>query len=211
MYQIIFNPKKVLDLWDKVEDGTLKINDKYAKKLKKLGAITYTQNYNGALKDEFNKIELFKIDVDSELVDDEKDDDVELLRAINRWHVEQHNNEFYDFDLNSDKTYAYITKELVKGNPVVLTYDILENKKKTGAHAVNLIRIIVDNEDSDKFYFEIYDSNRPGVSKYLEATRTKYNKYTLNYTAWTNEYAYDFSYIGEDYDIKEVAIEVLDY
>ena len=211
MYQIIFNPKNVLDLWDKVEDGTLKINDKYAKKLKKLGAVTYTQNYNGALKDDFNKIELFKIDVDSELVEDEKDDDVELLRAINRWHVDQHNNEYYDFDLNSDKTYAYITKELVKGNPVVLTYDILKKNKKTGAHAVNLIRIIVDNEDSDKFYFEIYDSNRPGVSKYLEATRTKYNKYTLDYTAWTNEYAYDFSYIGEDYDVKEVAIEVLDY
>ena len=93
MYQIIFNPKNVLDLWDKVEDGTLKINDKYAKKLKKLGAVTYTQNYNGALKEEFNKIELFKIDVDSELVDNEKDDDVELLRAINRWHVDQHNNE----------------------------------------------------------------------------------------------------------------------
>lgn len=204
-YNLIFAPDKISDFWVGVEDGVLKVNDKYSDELKAMGAEVYYRNYKGSLKD-IEKIEYYRIDVDADELDDYNSDDVNLFRAIYRWFIDQLNNDDVSFTTNPDDAFEYAVTSLENKNPLVLGYYYGDS-----GHAVNLIRIIVDNEDSNKFYFEVYDNNYAGESRYFEVIRTKHSKFALNYTKWTNDYTYDFSYIGKDYEVDIVELAKLDY
>ena len=49
----------------------------------------------------------------------------------------------------------------------------------------------------------MYDNNYPGETRYIEVTRSKFNKFQLNFTAWTNEYEYTFKYDTDNDGVME--------
>ncbi len=208
--KVLFNYEEIPDYFDKVEDGTLKIKEKYRKQITSLGASIETANYTKGDTD-YTKIEQPIIDVDSTSLDSYSDD-VNLFRAIWRNFIEQFNNTSISFSTDPDKAFKYAVTSMEAENPIVLGFTLEDKDGKTiGGHAVNLIRIIVDNEDSNKFYFEVYDNNRPGTSKYFMVMRNKMNKLQLDYTAWVNDYEYSFEYPEYGYQVDSVTLDKLDY
>lgn len=189
------------DVRNRVEDKVFYVNKEYYDMWKKIGIEFPIKEYNGKNKDIEKYQSVGLIDVENEKFHKNADnDDVQMLKAIWRLFMYQMDGESLSFAPNPDKAYNKLVTELKSGTPMVIEIN--------GNHAINAVRLIQDLEDSNKFKLEVYDNNYPGEVRYIEITRTKYNKIQLNYTAWTNEYEYKFKYNGEKIPVDLSLVEV---
>ena len=141
------------------------------------------------------------IDVENEkFIQNADNDDVQLLKAIWRLFMLQMDEDTISFSSSPDDAYNKMLKELKEGTPLVIDIN--------GNHAINAVRLIQDLENANKFKLEVYDNNYPGETRYIEIKRNKYSKWTIDYTAWTNDYNYTFNYDGEEIPVEISLVEV---
>ena len=182
-YYLYDNPG---DYRDRIEDDTWMIKKEYYDNLINIGATISVKKYKG--KDqEFSKYQSAMINIDDEKFENAvKKDDSQVLSAIWRLFILQVEDDRTSFSSDPDKAFEELNSGLSAGTPLVTTV--------AGNHAINSIRLIQDINDSNKFKIEVYDNNYPGETRYIEVTRSKFSKWQLNFTAWTNEYEYTFKY-----------------
>lgn len=189
------------DIRDRVEDGVYYVSDKYYDMLDRIG-ITFTlEKYKGDIEGIKKYQSIGYLDVEHEKFKaNGNKEDVQLLKAIWRLFMLQVHDETISFSSTSDKAYNMLVSELRSSNPIVISIG--------GNHAVNAIRLIQDNTDSNKFKIEIYDNNYAGKSRYIEVTRSKYSNIIKKWwhSDYDSEYTYDFRY--EDYGDDNISIEL---
>ena len=189
------------DVRNRVEDKVFYVNEAYYNMWKNIGIEFSLEKYEGENKNIKKYQSVGWIDVENEKFHDNADnEDVQLLKAIWRLFMYQMDGETLSFNATPDKAYSKLFTELKSGTPMVIGIN--------GNHAINAVRLIQDLEDANKFKLEVYDNNYPGQVRYIEITRSKYNKIQLDYTAWTNEYNYKFKYDGEDATVELSLAEV---
>ena len=108
----------------------------------------------------------------------------------------------YSFNSEPDKTFNKLVEDLSSGTPSVMIFND-DDLFSRSAHAVNAISLIQDNNDSNKFYLEIYDNNYAGETRTIEISRKKYSKFAWKYVAWTNEYQYFAKYDSNNDGVME--------
>ena len=191
------------DYRDRVEDSTWMIKKEYYDMMQKIGVTFYTEDVKDKNKD-FTKRQNALLNIDSnpfntEVVKDES----QLLDAIWRLFILQSNDKKTTFGPEPDQAFNELYNSLNNGTPLVLD---IRNKH---SHAINAIRLIQDTNDANKYKIEVYDNNYPGETRYIEVTRSKYSKFALNYTAWTNEYSYKFKYDMEnDGTMDKISVQI---
>ena len=187
------------DYRDRVEDKVWKIKKEYKEEFEAIGGNIVLKKYKGDDKN-IKKYESAVIQIDSEtLKDNVSKDESQVLSAIWRLFIEQVDDKQTSFSATPDQAYLELNNYFEEGVPVILNV--------AGCHAVNGIKLIQDINDSNKFKIEIYDNNYPGEVRYIRAERTKFSKFQLNYTAWTNEYDYTFYYdMGNDGEAEEISL-----
>ncbi len=181
------------DYRDRVENETWMIKKEYYDKLKNIGATFSNKKYKG---EDFNSYQSALLNIDTEefnkaVVKDES----QLLNAIYRLFILQIDDKNISFSTTPDKAFQELENKLTNGTPVVLAIN--------NNHAINAIKLIQDINDANKFKIEVYDNNYPGESRYINVSRSKSNKLTLDYTAWTNEYSYTFTYDTNNDGVSE--------
>ena len=177
-FKIFFDYGNISDFWEETENGSLRIREKYRKQIADLGGEIKTSIYD---EKKNITIEYPMIGDLNNIANNKATDDENLAKVIYRLHIEQYNDNKSEFSLNSENIYQRAIQKIQEKNPVVLGYyytSVKENEEgeeeeEESGHAVNLIRVLVDNQDSNKLYFEIYDNNYPGKSRYIEVSRTK--------------------------------------
>ena len=192
------NPK---DYRDRVENDIWMIKKEYHDELLKIGA-TISIKDNKNKNQEFKKYQSALINIDDETFEDYvKKDDYQVLSAIWRLFILQIDDSRLSFSTEPDITFERLNNDLVKGIPSVISVG--------GNHAVNAIKLIQDINDSNKFKIEVYDNNFPGEKRYIEVVRSKFSKWQLNYTAWTNEYEYSFMYDKNgDNKLEDISVDI---
>lgn len=186
------------DIRDHVEDGIYYVSDKYYDMFSNIGITYRLEKYKGDIKGIKKYQAVGYLDVENEkLRENGNNEDVQFLKAIWRLYMLQIHDESISFSSESDKAYSNLYTELKNGNPIVIGIG--------GDHAVNAIRLIQDNSDSNKFKLEIYDNNHSGTSRYIEVTRSKYSNIIKKWW-YGNEYSYTFKY--EDYGNKNISVEL---
>ncbi len=175
------------DYRDRVEDNTWMIKKDYYELLNKIGAKISIKKYTGKDKQDFTKYQSALLTIDDEIFNNAvKKDDAQILNAIWRLFILQVGDKRESFSSEPDNAFKTLNEELNDGNPIVSSIN--------GSHAINSIRLIQDINDSNKFKIEVYDNNFAGETRYIEVSRSKFNKFSLDYVAWTNEYQYEFKY-----------------
>ncbi len=178
------------DYRDRVENKTWMIKKEYYDELKKIGATITIKDYDKEDKD-FTKYQSALLNIDNDTFNKNvKKDESQLINAIWRLFILQSDDEVIDFSPNPDESFKKLSESLEEKTPLILGIN--------GNHAINAIRLIQDINDSNKFKIEVYDNNYHGETKYIDVIRNKYNKFTLDFTAWTNKYNYTFSYNGKE-------------
>ena len=181
------------DYRDRVEDGTWMIKKEYYDEMDSLGFNLYIRDAKDNEKnDEIKKVQGAQLRENSEkLTKNAKADDAVLLDAIWRLFITQVSSDTKktSFTADPDKAWALLKTKLESGDPTVI--GINDN------HAINAIKLVQDNNDSNVFKLAVYDNNYPGETRYIEIKRKKMNKLALSYTNWVNEYSYSFTYDGE--------------
>lgn len=189
------------DIRDRVEDGIYYVSDKYYDMFSNIGITYKLEKYKGDIKGIKKYQTVGYLDVENEkLRENANNEDVQFLKAIWRLFMLQIHDESISFSSESDKAYSNLYTELKNGNPIVIGIG--------GDHAVNAIRLIQDNSDSNKFKLEIYDNNHSGTSRYIEVTRSKYSNIIKKWwhSDYDSEYSYTFKY--EDYGNKNISVEL---
>lgn len=189
------------DYRDRVENDTWMIKKEYYDSLIEIGAVMETYDYKGG-KYDFTKYQNALIQVDDEKFEEAVGkEDSQLFSAIWRLFILQIDDKSIDFNRTPDKAFEELNSGLSSGIPLITNVG--------GTHAVNSIRLIQDINDSNKFKIEVYDNNFPGETRYIEVERSKYSKWQLDYTAWTNEYDYTFKYdMKGDGEAEEIRVEL---
>lgn len=189
------------DIRDRVEDGIYYVSDKYYDMFSNIGITYKLEKYKGDIKGIKKYQTVGYLDVENEkLRENGNNEDVQFLKAIWRLYMLQIHDESISFSSESDKAYSNLYTKLKNGNPIVIGIG--------GDHAVNAIRLIQDNSDSNKFKLEIYDNNHSGTSRYIEVTRSKYSNIIKKWwhSDYDSEYSYTFKY--EDYGNKNISVEL---
>ena len=195
------------DYRDQIKDNIWYISEKYQNILKNIGATFSLMNYNGS-NSNISQYQLALLNVDNELLNNNViKDESQLMNAIWRLFIEQHDDEEISFLTNPDEAFESLKSSLSEKNPLVISV----SNPKIGGHAINAIRLIQDLNDANKFKIEVYDNNSPGEIRYIEVVRKKYSKWQLNIVAWTNEYEYTFNYDIDGNGIVEDVNVVLTY
>lgn len=177
-----------VDYRNKIEDGLFTIKKDYIDQLEKIAATIKESNYSGK-NDAIKKFQYALLNTAAEeFKTNTEEEEYNFFQAITRLNALQINDERISFTSEPDKAYARLEKEIKKGVPVLVTIN--------DSYAVNAIRILRDNKDSNKFKIEVYDSNYPGETRYINAERTKYNIKGLE--EYTNEYQFTFHYDGKE-------------
>lgn len=173
------------DLRDRIENDTWMLKQEYYDLFDNIGSEFIIKDYKGN-DSEFSKYQAVLLNIHNDkFKNNMSNDEIQLLLAIYRLFILQVDHNTTSFGNRPDQAFEELNTQLKNGIPVVINI---------GSHAVNAIRLIQDNNDANKFKLEIYDNNYPGKTRYIEITRSKYSKWQLNYTAWTNEYDYTFKY-----------------
>lgn len=189
------------DIRDRVEDGIYYVNDKYYDLFSNIGITYNIEKYKGDIKGIKKYQSVGWLDVEnSKFEANANSEDVQLLKAIWRLYMLQIDDVVLSFYGNNDKAYKELVKELNNKNPIIIGIG--------GDHAVNAVRLIQDNNNSNKFKLEIYDSNYPGTRRYIEVSRSKLSNIVKDwwYADYKSEYVYSFKY--EDYGNKNIAVEL---
>ncbi len=185
------------DYRDRVEDDVWMIKQDYYDDMLAVGAEFTVKDWpaNREKEEDFSKYQSAQLQINNQgLTKGAKKDESMVLDAIWRLFIVQLEEKTQSFDAEPDKAYDSLVSKLQAGIPVVFEFS---SKEMGGGHATNAVRLIQDLEDANLFKLEIYDNNHPGVSRYVQLKRKKYNKIALNFTAWTNEYSYT---VGYDFD-----------
>ena len=192
------NSKIPNDYRDRIEDNTLMINKTYYDKMATIGLSFEMRDSAG---DGYQKIQgaTLNFDNDSFRKNVEKDDQA-MLNALWRLFILQLEAKSTSFTADPDKAFQELITGLKNKEPLVIGMTA-----KEGGHAINAIRLVQDINDANKFKIEVYDNNYPGETRYIEVERSKYSKFALDFTAWTNEYNYTFKY---DYNNSKEAKEI---
>ncbi len=192
------------DYRDRVENDTWMIKTEYYDLLENIGATISVKDYSGKDKD-FTKYQSALLNIDNDTFNNAvSNDEAQLLNAIWRlFMLQMKDSNSTSFGPTPDRAFNELTTQLEQGTPVVIGI--------AGNHAINAIRLIQDTEDANKFKIEVYDNNYPGETRYIDVTRSKYNKIQLDYTAWTNEYSYKFMYDTDNDGTKEKISVELNY
>ena len=187
------------DYRDRVEDNTWMIKKEYKEDLEAIGAKITVKEYKGNDRD-FKKYQSAMIQIEDETFEDNvTKDESQVLNAIWRLFIEQVDDKRTGFGASPDKAFKELNDYLNNGVPVILSV--------ADCHAINAVKLIQDIKDSNKFKIEVYDNNYPGEVRYINVERTKFSKFQLNYTAWTNEYDYTFYYdMANDGEAEEVSL-----
>lgn len=189
------------DIRDRIEDKVYYVSDKYYSLLSNIGIDFSIKKYDGKIKGIDKKQAVGHLDVENEKFEKNAlNEDVQLFKAIWRLYILQLDDKTQSFSNDADKTYNSLVKELNSGNPIVLGIG--------GDHAVNAVRLIQDNTDSNKLKLEIYDNKFPGEKKYIEIKRKKYSNIIQKWWNgdYNSEYSYSFSY--DDYGDKNISVEL---
>ena len=187
------------DYRDRVENDTWMIKDEYYNEMSKIGVTFSIKDFQST---KFSKYQSASLNIDNDTFNkNTKKDDSQLLNAIWRLFILQTNAKTTKFAYDRDKAYDELVTSLTNGNPQILIIN--------GNHAINAIKLIQDNDDSNKFKIEVYDNNYPGKPRYITMLRSKLSKVQLDYSAWINEYNYTFTYDSDDDGIEEKTTVVL--
>ena len=182
------------DYRDRIENNTWMIKKDYYDKMALRGVTFRLKEVKG--EKDFTKYQSALLNIDNESFNNNvKKDESELLNAIWRLFILQVDDKGTNFSSNPDKAFDELNTNLSNGSPIVIAVD--------GNHAINAIKLIQDTQDSNKFKIEVYDNNYPGETRYIEVNRSKFSKFQLNSTAWTNEYNYKFKYDTDNDGIAE--------
>ena len=171
--------------------------------MSKIGATFSIKDYKGGDED-FTKYQSALLNIDSDPFNTEVvKDESQLIDAIWRLYILQANAKKTSFSSDSDKAFNELYSQLNDGTPLVI------GLSGAGNHAINAIRLIQDTNDANKYKIEVYDNNYPGETRYIEVTRSKYSKFVLDYTAWTNEYNYEFKYdMDDDGTMEDISVRI---
>ena len=171
------------DYRDRIENRVWKINDTYKTMFNELGFTIVEKSVKG--HDDFDKYESVLIDVNSEDFKSKAKEDYQLYNAI--WYLFIHQNQmkYTSFASSPDKAYDEIINNVKT---------LIPQPVNIGSHEINVLRIIQDNSDSNKFKLEVYDNNYSGDTRYVYVTRSKFSQWAFGITAWTNDYQYSFKY-----------------
>ena len=183
------------DYRDRVEDGVWMIKKEYADEYERAGFKLRIRDARDSEKtDEIKKVQgaLLRENGNSAFIENTEAEESALLKAILRLYITQVSSDTVKthFLSSPDKAWSTLVDKLQNGDPTVIGVH--------GDHAINAIKLVQDNNDANKFKLAVYDNNYPGETRYIEITRKKMNKFALNYTNWTNDYDYSFTYDGED-------------
>lgn len=198
MVDMYFNRKRPDDYRNGVKNGVYKLSSKYYDLFTERGFEVRTYDY---VTDDFNAYEDPVININYEGLKTYDNTSYQMVRSLHWFWASQNYAEKSEFHYDPDDTYNILVEKLKAKNPVVLG---------TGTHAINAIRLIQDNENPNEFKIEIYDSNCPDEARYIHMTRTETHWYDFNYTRWTNDYYYTFTY-DKDYDGVEKELELSVY
>jgi len=186
------------DYRNKIVDKVWMINNKYYQNYQKLGFDIIEKKVK---EKDFNKVQSALINIEStKLKNNVSKDEYGVINSIWRLFMLQVEDEELSFSSNNDKTYSLLTGELKSKNPIVIGIG--------GNHAVNAVRLIQDNNDSNTFKLEIYDNNYPGEIRYINITRSKLSNIIKKWwhSDYDSEYTYTFKY--EDYGDKNIDVEL---
>lgn len=187
------------DYRNRIENKTWMINNMYRDHLERIGANISTKDYKGS--EEFNKYQSALLILDSEaLKNGVSRDEYQMLNAIWRLFILQAESKKTSFSSDPDLAFEELKNNLSNKTPQLIGIN--------GNHAINATRLIHDTKDSNKFKIEVYDNNYPGETRYIDVTRSKYSKFQLSFTAWNNEYNYEFKY-DSDNDGEEESTSVI--
>lgn len=192
------------DYRDRVENDTWMIKKDYYDKLSKIGTTFSTKDYKGSNKD-FTKYQSALLNIDNDTLKNAViKDDSQMLSAIWRLYILQSEAKSTSFACDPDIAFEELNRHLSEKIPTVLGIFGLG-----GGHAINAIKLIQDMNDSNKFRIEVYDNNYPGETRYIDVSRSKYNKIALDYSAWTNQYQYKFMYdLDNDGTKDEISVRI---
>lgn len=187
------------DYRDRVEDSVWKIKEEHKETLEKIGVTFSIKKYTGD-QPNIKKYESAQLNIeDTTFEANVSKDEAQMLNAIWRLFIEQNDDKRTSFSSEPDKAYKELVQYFEDGVPVVLGV--------ANCHAINGIKLIQDVDNANKFKIEVYDNNYPGEVRYIYAERTKFSKFQLNFTAWTNEYEYTFRYdMGNDGTAEEIDV-----
>lgn len=199
----IFLNDNPADYRDRVENSTWMIKKEYYDIMSKIGATFSIKDYKGGDED-FTKYQSALLNIDSDPFNTEVvKDESQLIDAIWRLYILQANAKKTSFNSDPDKAFNELYSQLNDGTPLVI------GLSGAGNHAINAIRLIQDTNDANKYKIEVYDNNYPGETRYIEVTRSKYSKFVLDYTAWTNEYNYEFKYdMDDDGTMEDISVRI---
>lgn len=189
------------DYRDRVENSTWMIKKEYYDIMLKIGATFSVKDYKGGDED-FTKYQSALLNIDSDPFNTEVvNDESQLIDAIWRLYILQADAKKTSFSSDPDKAFNELYNQLNDDTPLIIAV--------AGNHAINATRLIQDTNDSNKYKIEVYDNNYPGETRYIEVTRSKYSKFALNYTAWTNEYNYEFKYdTNNDGTAEDISVQI---
>ena len=124
----------------------------------------------------------YTIDVDYDSLSDEHKAQYQVLAAFNNLWASQLIDGYYTKHTFNDDEFQNIIDWV--------NFGIIPVAAGEG-HSTNLTQIYRDIDNPFKYTLLIYDNNDRNHFKSMELTLTKYNKFALDFTAWTNDYKFE--------------------
>ena len=142
----------------------------------------------------YNSVErvIFSFDVNPEELDKEALDAYNLLKFLYNYWATQGWEEVNvrEYNLNP----KIFTEDAIEDSFNQMIADLKDGVALTicgASHAITATALYRDIENPSEYILEVYDNNSPGETKEIHITKYEYNKFSLNETAWFNDYGYE--------------------